>query len=249
MLNCCERRTPRRLAEALEPLAEKALGKIVRRPFNRFDPDVTPWWLVPSNELPFYRHGKFFIAWDGEPPNRQLFCSFYLEKGLSPELAVVYTSKKGRALLMDDAWRWPDFLAAVENGSLAAGLRQAVAAGLRPELRFTGAYVDDPGIFDPYNNKRKVDDFVLRLAVDGETLEYVRARRELLVLKPLNKVRKLADLGATLREFDKDQFLWLTAQVGAGFAPLPADKLPEEAEWSAGKIWSQLLGFFVPWVR
>jgi len=249
MLNCCERRTPRRLAEALEPQAETALGKIVRRPFNRFDPDVTPWWLVPSNELPFYRHGKYFITWDGTPPNRQLFCSFYLEKGLAPELEVVYNSKKGKALLMSSDWRWPDFVQAAADGKLAAALQPSIAAGLRPEFRFTGSYVDDPGIFDPYNNKRASDEFVLRLAADGSTLEYVRARRDLMVLKPLNKVKKMADLAPALKEFDQDQFLWMTCQVGIGLAPLPAENLPEEAEWSAARIWSEFLGVFQPWIR
>jgi len=248
MLKCCERRTPRRLAEVLEPQAETALGKIVRRPFNRFDPDVTPWWLVPSNDLPFYRHGKYFITWDGVPPNRQLFCSFYLEKGMAPELAVVYNSKKGKALLMDDSWLWSKFVKAVTGGEITTALQPAIRAGLRPELRFTGSYVDDPGVFDPYNNKRKSDDFVLRLGADGETLEYVRARRDLMVLKPLNKVKKMSDLATALREFDQDQFLWLTLQIGVCFAPLPAENLPEDAEWSAARIWNEFLGVFRPWV-
>jgi len=249
MLNCCERRTPRRLAEALEAPAAAALPKIVRRPFNRFDPDVTPWWLVPSNDLPFYRHGKYFITWDGKPPEHRLFCSFYLEKGLAPELAVVYNSKKGKALLMDTTWQWPTFIQSVADGALTTALQPAIAAGLRPEFRFTGSYVDDPGVFDPYNNKRASDEFVLRLAADGVTLEYVRARRDLMVLKPLNKVKKLGDLGEALRTFDQDQFLWLTCQIGAGFAPLPAENLPTDAEWSGTRLWNDFLAVFTPWIR
>jgi len=32
------------------------------RPFNRFDPDVSLWWLVPSTEWPAFKYGKLFTT-------------------------------------------------------------------------------------------------------------------------------------------------------------------------------------------
>jgi len=32
------------------------------RPYNRFEPAYTVWWLEPSNDWPAYHHSKLFIC-------------------------------------------------------------------------------------------------------------------------------------------------------------------------------------------
>ena len=64
-------RSPRRLAEAVEPLLEPVAGeRLVRRPFNHYSPALTDWWIVPSLELPFFKFGKYFFTW--------VYTSFFL---------------------------------------------------------------------------------------------------------------------------------------------------------------------------
>ena len=97
-------RSPRRLAEAVEPLLEPVAGeRLVRRPFNHYSPALTDWWIVPSLELPFFKFGKYFFTWD-EKNRTELRTGLYLAKGLDPMLRKVYPTRKGRRLLMDESW-------------------------------------------------------------------------------------------------------------------------------------------------
>ncbi|MDD3118092.1 MAG: hypothetical protein PHQ27_02835 [Victivallales bacterium] len=244
----CEKKTPRRLCEAVEEFASRDAGKMARRPFNRFVPIVTSWWLVPSPELPFYRHGKIYFDW-GDRDHSTIAGGFYLEKGLAPEVAAVYNSKKGRALIMDDRWEWPDFLRRCASGETATMLQDTVRqSGLELELHARGGYVDDPNLFDPYNDKLKRDHFIFRLHDDG-TLEYRSAQRDAMVLKIFNRVKNLRDFAAAAAKLQEDHFLWFNLFVAAKFGVCP-EELPVGAEvWPAERIWNDFLRHFQPWLR
>ncbi len=247
-MNLCEKKTPRRLCEAVEEFASRACGKMARRPFNRFVPVVTSWWLVPSPELPFYRHGKYYFDW-GDKEQKTIACGFYLEKGLAPEVAAVYNSKKGRSLILSGNWMWNDFVAKCGSGEVAAVLKEAVGqSGLEIELHASGGYVDDPDLFDPYNDKVKKDHFIFKIGVDG-TLEYCSAKRDAMVLKIFNKVKKVEDLAMALNQLNEDHFLWFNIFIAAKFGVCP-EEVPAGVEpWSSEKIWNNFLKYFSVWVK
>lgn len=94
---CCEKNNPHRLCNVLAESAMKSNKKLARRPFNRFEPETSAWWLVPSSALPFYQFNKIYCNWANKERNAML-CGLYLEKGLAPELASVYPSKKGQII-------------------------------------------------------------------------------------------------------------------------------------------------------
>ena len=93
----CENKSPRKLCEAIEAILPADAGRLIRRPYNHFQPTMTSWWLVPSNELPFFKFGKFGFSWD-EKVRDTISCGLYLSKGLDPMLKAVYPSKKGGRL-------------------------------------------------------------------------------------------------------------------------------------------------------
>ena len=57
-------RTPWQLCRAVEDTFPASAGRLVRRPFNHYDPDYTNWYLVPSLSLPFFKFGKYYFSWD-----------------------------------------------------------------------------------------------------------------------------------------------------------------------------------------
>ena len=244
----CEKKTPRRLCEAVEEFASRDAGKMARRPFNRFVPIVTSWWLVPSPELPFYRHGKLYFDW-GDKEQQTIACGFYLEKGLAPEVAAVYDSKKGRSLILNDRWEWEDFVRRCVSGEVAAILQETVTqSGLDIELHAIGGYVDDPDLFDPYNDKLKRDHFIFHLGGDG-ALTYKSARRDAMVLKIFNKVKNLNDLAGAIGQLKEDHFLWFNLFISAKFGICP-EEIPAGVElWSSERIWNNFLRHFRPWLR
>jgi hypothetical protein len=245
----CERKAPRRLIEDIEPFAEEKLKKVVRRPFNRFKPTMTGWWLVPSNDLPFYHHGKLYFDWADDKMGT-ITCGFYLEKGLAPEVAVVYPSRKGKSLIMNKKWQWPHFAESCADGSFARALKNAaLESGLPVEIHVSGGYVDDPSLYDPYSEKQKKDHYVFDLDKDCDTIKYRCAKRDAMVLKPLNKIKNLSSFNQVMQEFSNDHFMWLNVYIGAKFNVFE-DELPADANvWSPQKIWDEFLSYFAPWVK
>ncbi|MCP3968113.1 MAG: hypothetical protein GY750_02215 [Lentisphaerae bacterium] len=245
----CERKTPRRLIEDIEPFASPMLGKTARRPFNRFKPEITPWWLVPGPKLPFYKYGKVYSCFSEDDPEK-ILCGFYLEKGLAAEIVAVYNSKKGRSLIMTNAWQWrKKFLTGCVDGSFQEAICRAVESGVPMELHISGGYVDDPALFDPYSEVKKKDHFVWDVQADGKTLKYRRAKRDAMVLKVLNKLKTTADLGEIMSSLHEDHFMWLNVFVAAAFNRA-GDAQPEDAQvWSGEAIWEQFLSNFAPWIK
>ena len=79
----------------LEEMKGKGFEKIAARPWNKFDPDNTLWWVVPSTEWPAYKHGKLFFSRDRAPEN-SLFCGLHVEKGIDAKVESAYSSSKGK---------------------------------------------------------------------------------------------------------------------------------------------------------
>lgn len=213
----CKENNPHRFCNALADAAAAAKCKLARRPFNRFQPETTSWWLVPSSALPFYQFKKIYINWTDKQHNAML-CGLYFEKGLAPELACVYPSSKGRSLLMAPKWYWLQFAESCTDGSFIQKLRTAAETSkFKLEIHIAGGYVDDPTLFDPYGEKQKKDYYIFDLEKDLQNLKYRSAIRDAMVLKCLNKVHNLDNLCAICQKLDEEQFLWLDIFIAARF--------------------------------
>ncbi len=236
----CEKNNPHRLCNIIAGSALAAKCKLARRPFNRFEPETTSWWLVPSSALPFYRFKKFYCTWADKKRDAML-CGLYLEKGLAPELATVYPSRKGRSLLMNKKWHWHKFIESCGDGSLAETVKNAAqSSGFKLEIHISGGYVDDPALFDPYAAKQKKDYYIFELDKDLNSLNYRSARRDTMILKCLNKVHNTADLCSAMQVLDKEQFLWLDIFIAAGFK-VPGRKTADSEIISSDEIWNKFL--------
>jgi hypothetical protein len=77
-------------------------SNLTARPFNRFKPNDTIWWLVPSTDWPAYEYGKLFF----ESRKERMFCGYNLEKGVGIGNDVYHHS-----LLIKRDWVWNEFIA------------------------------------------------------------------------------------------------------------------------------------------
>ena len=235
-----ENRSPRRLCEAVAKVAD---SKLARRPFNRFKPVETSWWLVPSPAMPFYRFGKFCFCWD-EKKMDYIDCGYYVEKGIDPSLKSVFTSAKGKKLLMNSSWAWPDFLAFCNKRELEKALEKISADSansLPVYLKVAGGYVDDPTLYDPHSEKTLDDYFVFELSAADRSLKVVEARRKSLQLKIFNRVKSLDQFVAALNSLDQEHFMWLRIFIFSRFAIENSNSDAIVDSWGSDKIYSSLL--------
>ena len=236
----CEQNNPHRFCNILAEAAADDDCKLARRPFNRFEPETTAWWLVPSSALPFYQFDKIYCNWTDKDRNKML-CGLYFEKGLAPELASVYPSRKGRSLLMNKKWYWHKFIKSCKDGSFVSRLREAAEkSGFSLEIHISGGYVDDPALFDPYGEKQKKDYYIFDLDKDLKTLNYRSAKRDNMLLKSLNKAKDIVSLLEIISSFDEQQFLWLDVYIAAPFG-IPSKDSAESEIIPAAHIWKDFL--------
>lgn len=80
-------------------------GGLALRPFNRYDPTDTIWWMVPSNEWPAFKCSKLFV---NPTDDTEVFeVGLYLEKGHGVDVLLVNGDTPGnRTQVMDISWAW-----------------------------------------------------------------------------------------------------------------------------------------------
>jgi len=103
--------TPRFICEKVSSLSDI---KLIKRPWDRFRPDISPWWLVPSTDILYYKYAKFYFNW-GKNKQEVINCGLYVEKGLGESLTPVYSSKQARNLIMNKDWDWHKIVEAINE--------------------------------------------------------------------------------------------------------------------------------------
>lgn len=245
----CENKSPRKLCEAIEAVLPADAGRLIRRPYNHFQPTMTSWWLVPSNELPFFKFGKFGFNWD-EKKRETISCGLYLTKGLDPALKQVYPSKKGGRLIMDETWAWHNFAESCRNGKIPEAIKAAAGESMVIEAVIEGGYVDDPGLFDPQVEHPAMDCYTLSFDVKTGAMRVTKAKRAVMAIKELNKVSDLPSFCKTIDTLGNNQFLWMNVFIGAVFSVKEYGEFsPEDNVISASQIWEKVLCKFLPWIK
>ncbi len=237
-------RTPWQLCRAVEDTFPADSGRLVRRPFNHYDPDYTNWYLVPSLALPFFKFGKFHFAWD-EKVRDEIRIGIIVTKGLDPALKAAYPTKRGRRLLMDDSWAWLHLLEGMRSGALERAIRECAArSGDDVFIEISGGYIDDPGLFDPDQDYRKKDRYLLRFSPAANTVTVAKADRSAMCLKFLNQVRDPASLQKAFETLAQEAFLWCDIFIGGACKWAAEDSQASQPE----AIRAALLDPFRPWV-
>lgn len=238
-------RTPWQLCRAVEETFPADSGRLVRRPFNHYDPDYTNWYLVPSLSLPFFKFGKYHFAWD-EKVRDEIRTGMIVTKGLDPSLQAAYPTKRGRRLLMDDSWAWTSLLEGSRSGALEQAIREtANRSGSDVLIEISGGYIDDPGLFDPDQDYRKKDRYLLRFSAAAETVTVAKADRSAMCLKFLNQVKDPESLRKAFEDLAQEAFLWCDIFIGGACRWAADDQKAATPE----EIRIALLDPFKPWIR
>jgi hypothetical protein len=233
-----------RNANTLAHAVNDSLGApFVPRPFNRFSPDESLWWLVGCSDWPAYKHGKlFFVSRREELPGHQngIFCGFNIEKGLSRRVAGLYPKE----LIGGDDWAWERFAASISAGFPALPLPQYVSVAVSYIPIETALYDDSPESFFAQKESFEASqaDFTLGAHQRLELLSVDANQNCAEIAQHFEtKIRAAATLScllADLQTFPQSDWCWVDLYVGAVVSKGPIGKL-----WNDYlKPWSAWLG-------
>lgn len=226
------------------------------RPYNRFEPDDTIWWLVPSTEWPAYKYGKLFFDSRSEKiPNYkdEIFFGFYIEKGLGQKVSKIYH----QSLIMDDDWLWKEFIYSLLNNKISpilsrilfpkgelilaisinnippekASLIESPESFLSQKERFEASYV----LFKILGDQFKTQLFGKRInPVNQDIAKYTNGA----IIKSTN----LAEIASKLINFPNSEWMWIDFYLGATIQKNIDEK-------TAIKLWKEYLEHWKPWLR
>lgn len=248
----CANKSPRTLSENVYELLKQngfdgTPFKGARRPFDHYRPTETFWYIVPSSELPFFRFGKLYFEWGRTPGT--INAGFIFTKGLAEELAIVYPSKKGRRLIMDsNSWAFAALHNFIKNDKLFPALKtvNSQLPDTELQIRFHGSYIDDPGLFDPFTEEKKLfDEYTLAVNCSNDTLKVNRAVRQAMNLKILNQANNSRNFAAAFEKIAADKFLWCDIFIGTTFAIAQNDEPVISIEDMIEKLFSPLKSLLV----
>jgi len=231
-------------ANTLAHAVNDSLGApFVPRPFNRFSPDESLWWLVGCSDWPAYKYGKLFF--DSRPeqiPSHQtgIYCGFNIEKGLSRRVAGLYSKE----LIEGDDWDWERFTGSISAEFPALPPPQFVSVAVSYIPTDTARYDDSPESF--LAQKESFGASQAEFTLD------THQRLELLSMDVnqncsdiaqhfetrIRAAANLSSLVADLRTFPQSDWSWVDLYIGTVVGKGPVGRLWNDCL----KPWSAWLG-------
>jgi len=98
----------KKLANEVKDFMKSDKKKYVARPFNRFEPEDTVWWVTPGSDWPAYKYGKYMFR----KYNDIIYIGLNIEKGYGIELSQMVSNNA----IMTEEWIWHEFIEAAAQG-------------------------------------------------------------------------------------------------------------------------------------
>lgn len=254
---CCFRNI-QEMARAVRESAELMEGReYSARPWNRFDPENSEWWIVPSADWPAYRYGKGVFKPSERLPNWVL-CGLYVEKGFDRIVADAYPELIGRGHIMDEYWTWTTFLEGLADGTIARAAQIVAKETNRPAiLEVDTWYTSSPTDFDPHplldaealagECRSPLDAGRVWFTIVDGALEKQEERCIADVMAPIANCHHLSGLHEAFQTAPHVPWTWMNVYLGALVSPVREGQT-SSSPWSASDIWRKLLRPWLPWI-
>lgn len=218
------------------------LRRFVLRPYNRFLPQFTEWWLVPSNEWPAYRHSKlFFHRFQAAQGEGWFYTGFYVEKGLGKQLAGLPDVKKTHIMHKD--WYWHSFVCQSKAEEMDSAVREVLLRSGRPVIISMDVYefnrVPEP------DTERLPSYDLIEFVVQPQDGKFRLGRPGSEMLAQLNSCASLSELAQRLEELKGLEYFWANLVIGIRLRY----GTDEDGSWQAAEIWHKALEPWSSWVR
>jgi hypothetical protein len=191
-------------------LKKQGWPKIGCKPWNRFDPYMSHWLVIPSTDWPAYRYGKYFFI-PGENSD-EVLCGLTVEKGLGQNYLLAFPVPKARPLIMDDEWAWQILLDDLSSGTFQSSLDRIVTSlnGII-SIEITAGPIDDPEVLYDPDSLIKWDHAKFAYGEKGLTLAVSEINDG--CLKEIAQVNNCSELGQCLINFPNTDWMWVNFDI------------------------------------
>ncbi len=179
------------------------------RPWNRFRPEETKWWVVPTTAWPSFGMEKLCFWCSG----KYLYGGFNIEKGIeiSPE-DIQYDAKN---IIMTDEWKWKRFIKDCDDGvidSMVDSFNDHVSFPVH--MTISANIVSSIPGYDPYGNKKSDN---IEFAITKDTLNICEKSFDIAALAPFENVEGIREIPESLAVVKGLNWLWIDVMI---FAPV-----------------------------
>lgn len=219
----------------------------VVRPFNRFKPEKTTWWLIPSSEWPAYKYGKIFceLKEKQHPTQKEkLYCGFHVEKGLGEIARKIALS----SLIMDSSWLWNDFYEDCQNYKIPSSLLQNKILTVRiAYILEKGQDIKQPEDLDKVKQSSQVVEAMFLCQEEYKLMPLdqkinPRDTYRFNLDKKITHAENFLDLLKNVIKIPDIDWLWVDLFIGSFISIAPEEALLVE-------LWKKELAPWKPWLR
>ena len=232
--------TTQELCSEVARLATSQRHVLTQRPWNRFEPENSLWWLVPSADWPAHRFAKLFFDWDEE--NRgSFFCGLNVEKGVDRRMKGLTK----RYNIMDEEWAWHSFVARLENGSVRRLIESRLADPYPTwKLVVSSSLVGGMRDFDPLSEETRSTRtrYVWTWNTDGQLWSLIKRHDPLRLTPELSRLTQLEQIAEFIPGIKDIDFLWVDLYLGVLAGPKVEGGCLAESD--ASSLWLKYLSCF-----
>jgi len=206
------------------------------RPYNRFSPQFTDWWLIRGREWPAYPYSKLFFR----RLRKDLYCGFYVEKGIGEQVAGVLGVKKTHC--MGRSWYWHDFLRHAQAGRADAPIQTMRLNSGLPVVLHMDAYAANQVPEPDTEQQREPDQLEFEIQPGDGQLRVIHHQG--VTLASLGVCIRLSVLAQALEANTELAFFWLDLYIGVRLEY----GTRTQGSWDAAAIWHRVLEPWDSWV-
>lgn len=211
---------------------------LFRKPYDRYKPDNTTWWLIPGKEFPAYKYGKLFFRME----KGDMFCGYHIEKGISTEDDLRYGSFQ-----MNGEWRWNKFMASLRTNdeNLVSALTKFASNELKSHIVVSVKLVSANG---KDNSEPALIDFEIdsNLNLHRQKMEVNKIQEKIAsyFISEFKDEMSVSKFASAISDYDMPGFdeLWINVYFGV-YIP------PNQEDMTAVKLWKDYLEHWEPWLR
>ncbi len=188
-------------------LLRKDYRGFTARPWNRFRPEQTKWWVVPSTAWPSFGIEKLCFWCNGN----YLYGGYNVEKGIE----VDDINGDARNVFMTEEWKWNGFLRDCSCGIMDSMVDMFYDKVNFPvHLNLSANIVNKVNGYDPYGSK-KADS--IEFAITSDTLKICEKQLNISALSPFENIEGIREIPESLENVTGLNWLWVDVMI---YAPI-----------------------------
>lgn len=177
------------------------------RPWNRFKPEDTKWWVVPSTMWPSFGNEKLCFWHEGN----NLYGGYNVEKGI--EISAEDLKFDAKNVLMTDEWRWNSFINDCSGGIIDNMVDNFIEKIDYPvHMNLSANIVNSIQGYDPYGNKKSD---TLEFAITRDTIRLCEKKFDIAALSPFENLEGIREIPEWLSMVKGLNWLWIDVMIYA----------------------------------